>query len=109
MTDPYDALLSEIRDRVDDLGVSLGIWCNRSEPDAHARRAASDAAIGHLHKVRRELVADIREADDRAAARADELLTRLREDRKGVPSAVAAYVCPISGGLGGRPGVPCAG
>ena len=89
MTDPYDAPLSEIRDRVDDLGVSLGIWCNRSEPDAHARRAASDAvdavdaAIGHLHKVRRELVADIREADDRAAARADELLTRLREDREG--------------------------
>lgn len=86
MTDPYDAPLSEVRDRVDDLGVSLGIWCNRSEPDAHARRAASDAvdaAIGHLHKVRRELVADIREADDRAAARADELLTRLREDREG--------------------------
>lgn len=89
MIDPYDAPLSEIRDRVDDLGVSLGIWCNRSEPDAHARRAASDAvdavdaAIGHLHKVRRELVADIREADDRAAARADELLTRLREDREG--------------------------
>ena len=89
MTDPYDAPLSEIRDRVDDLAVALAIWCNRTEPDAHARRAANhavdavDAAIGHLHTVRRELVTDIREADDRAAARADELLARLREDRKG--------------------------
>ena len=88
MTDPYDAPLSALRNHVDDLGVWLGIWCNLSEPDAHARRAASDAghavdaAIGHLHKVRRELVADIREADDRAAARADELFTRLREDRE---------------------------
>lgn len=89
MTDPYDAPLSEIRDRVDDLAVALAIWCSRAEPDAHARRAANnavdaiDAAIGLLHKVRRELVADIREADDRAAERADELLARLREDREG--------------------------
>jgi hypothetical protein len=89
VTDPYDTPLSAIRDRVEDLAVALGIWCNRTEPDAHARRAATDAvdaidaAIGHLHKVRRELVADIREADDRAAARADDLLTRLREDKKG--------------------------
>jgi hypothetical protein len=87
--DPFDQPLSALRDRVEDLAVALAIWCNRTEPDAHARRCANDAvdaidaAIGHLHKVRRELVADIREADDRAAERADELLARLREDRKG--------------------------
>ena len=80
MTDPYNTPLSALRSRVDDLAVSLAIWCDRSEPGAHARRGANDAmdavdaAIGHLHKVRRELVADIREADDRAAARADALL-----------------------------------
>ena len=88
MTDPYDAPLSALRDRVEDLAVALAIWCNRTEPDARARRCANDAvdavdaAIGLLHKVRRELVADIRGADDRGAERADELLARLREDRK---------------------------
>ena len=89
MTDPYDAPLSALRDHVEDLAVALAIWVSRAEPDAQARRCANnavdaiDSAIGHLHEVRRELLADIREADDRAAARADELLARLREDRKG--------------------------
>jgi hypothetical protein len=80
--DTYDAPLSEIRDRVENLAVALAIWCNRSEPDAHARRAANDAvdsAIGHLHTIRRELISEIRTADDRAAAWADELLARGRE------------------------------
>lgn len=86
MTDPYDTPLSALRDRVDDLGVSLGIWCNRAEPDAHARRAASaavdtiDAAIGHLHAIRQLLLTEIRTSDEATAARADALL-RNQEER----------------------------
>jgi hypothetical protein len=86
VTDPYDAPLSAIRDHVENAATWLGIWCNRTEPDAHARRCANDAvdaidsAIGHLHKVRRELLSEIREADDATLARADALLSRTRED-----------------------------
>ena len=41
--DPWDAALSAIRSAVDDLGAWLAIWSARHEPDAHARRCASDA------------------------------------------------------------------
>ena len=41
--DPYDATLSAIRGSVEDLAVALAIWSYREEPDAQARRAASDA------------------------------------------------------------------
>jgi hypothetical protein len=53
----------------------VGIWANRTEPDAHARRCASDAvdainaAIRELHEVRRRLIGEIRVGDDAAAAR----------------------------------------
>ena len=40
--DPYDAALSAIRSSVDDLGAWLAIWSARREPDAHARRCASE-------------------------------------------------------------------
>jgi hypothetical protein len=72
--------LSTIRDHVADLGVSLGIWAGRSEPDARARRAASDAidaidaALAELHRIRQQLVSEIRQADDATAERADALL-----------------------------------
>jgi len=85
--DPYDAPLSAVRNHVDELGTWLGIWCNRSEPDAHARRCANDAmdaidaAIHQLHKVRQHLVSEIRQADDATAARADALL-RNQEGRE---------------------------
>jgi hypothetical protein len=55
---PFDAPLSALRNHVDDLGVWLGIWEKRSEPDAHARRCASnavdaiDSMLGHLYGVR---------------------------------------------------------
>jgi hypothetical protein len=80
VTDPYDGPLSAIRSSVDDLGVWLGIWDNRSEPDAHARRCANDAIDGidamlrDLYTVRRHLVSEIRQADEAAAERADALL-----------------------------------
>jgi len=83
---PYDAPLSAIRDHVDDLGVWLGIWEARNEPDAHARRCAGDAVdaidamLRDLHSVRQELVSEIRQADDATAARADALLHRKEGD-----------------------------
>jgi hypothetical protein len=74
----YDLTL--IRRRIRDLGAWLAVGSARSEPDAHARRCASysvdaiDAALRDLHDLRAALVAEIREADDASAARADELL-----------------------------------
>lgn len=79
---PFDAPLSALRNRVEDLGVWLGIWDNRAEPDAHARRCASDAVnaidatLRDLHSVRQQLISEIRTADDATAARADVLLAR---------------------------------
>ena len=78
--DPWDAALSAIRSSVDDLGAWLAIWSARTEPDAHARRCASDAvdaidaALLELHGIRARLVGEIRRADDQAAARVDALL-----------------------------------
>lgn len=77
---PYDGPLSVLRNRVDDLGTWLAVWEARSEPDAHARRCASqavdaiDSALRDLHSVRQQLITEIREADERADERADELL-----------------------------------
>ena len=77
---PYDAPLSALRNRVDDLGVWLAIWEARNEPDAHARRCAGDAVdsinamLRDLHTVRQQLISEIRQADDATAARADALL-----------------------------------
>ena len=83
--DAYDGPLSAIRSHVDDLGAWLGIWAHRYEPDAHARRCASDAVdaidamLRDLHGVRAQLVGEIRDSDDATAARADALLRSRRE------------------------------
>jgi hypothetical protein len=80
--------LSALRDAVEDLAAVLAIWEARKEPDARARQSASDAvdaidaALGTLYGVRAQLTAEIRQADDATAARADELLARRREDRR---------------------------
>ena len=84
---PYDNPLSALRDAVEGLAVALAIWEARREPDAHARRCASDAvdaidaALRNLYMVRGRLTSEIRQADDATAARADTLLAR-REDRE---------------------------
>jgi hypothetical protein len=81
-----DADLSVIHDSVDSLGPWLAIWEHRAEPDAHARRCASDAiaaidaALAALHRIRARLITETRQADDQAADRADRLLARLREE-----------------------------
>ena len=65
------------------VGGHLAIY--RAEPDAFARRCASDAidaidtGLAALHSLRAELVSQVRRADDQAAARADELLARMRD------------------------------
>lgn len=78
----YDDALSSIRNGAEDLAVALAIWETRNEPDAYARRCASDAvdaidaALRELHGVRARLVGEIRDSDDASAARADALLRR---------------------------------
>jgi hypothetical protein len=78
----YDTPLSALREHVEDLGTWLGFWSNHKEPDAHARRCASDAVdaidavLRDLYLARGRLTAEIRQADDATAARADELLRR---------------------------------
>ena len=84
---PYDGPLSALRNHVENLGAWLAIWEHRSEPDAFARRCASDAVdaidnmLRDLYMVRGRLTSEIRQADDATAARADTLLAR-REDRE---------------------------
>jgi hypothetical protein len=91
--DGFDADLSVTRAAVDDIGVWRAIWDARREPDAFARRCAADAidaidtALAALHRIRAEWVSQVRQADDAAAARADQLLARMRE---GPPGAAAA-------------------
>jgi hypothetical protein len=41
---PNDDTRSALRSGVDDLGVWLAVWEHCQEPDAHARRCASDVA-----------------------------------------------------------------
>ena len=40
---PYDRPLAELREAVESIGPWIGIWEHRQEPDAFARRCASDA------------------------------------------------------------------
>jgi hypothetical protein len=71
---PHDAL-TVIR-HADDLAAWLGIWESRTEPDARARRCASDAVdaidamLRELHRVRQQLISEIKDSDDATAARA---------------------------------------
>ena len=87
----FDADLSAAREGVEYAGVARAIWEPRREPDAFARRCASDAidaidtALAALHRIRAEWITEIRQADDQAAARADALLAQMR-DSPPVPS-----------------------
>jgi hypothetical protein len=86
--DAYDHPLSALRNNVEDLAVALAIWQARDDtkPDAHARRAASgavgaiDGALAQLHKIRQQLIGEIRVSDHQAAARVDALLARRNPD-----------------------------
>ena len=83
--DPFDADLSAAREGVEYAGVARAIWEPRREPDAFARRCASnaidaiDTALAALHRIRAEWITEIRQADDQAAARVDALLAQMRD------------------------------
>jgi len=85
IADAYDGPLSAIRNHAEDLATWLAIWENRAEPDAPARRCASDAVdaidgmLRQLYLLRGRLTREIRDADDASATRADALLGRTRE------------------------------
>lgn len=92
---PYDAPLSDLREDIENIAVWIGIWENRKEPNAFAKRCAADAvdaidaALRDLYQIRGRLTAEIRQADDATAARADALLARtepVRVSRIGHPN-----------------------
>jgi hypothetical protein len=70
-----DAPLSGLRESIENLAAALAVWEHRHEPDAHARRCASDAVdavdamLRSLYDIRARRTGEIREADDAAAAR----------------------------------------
>ena len=84
--DRFGADLSAVHAVWVSLGPWLAVWQARTEPDAHARRCASDAigavddALAALHRIRAGLVGQIRVADDQAAERADALLAARTRD-----------------------------
>jgi hypothetical protein len=79
---------SRLEDHNGVLGVALAQWAARDDTKAQPaiRQAANtamdaiDSMLGELHQLRSRLVGEIRVSDDLAAARADELLARLREE-----------------------------
>jgi hypothetical protein len=79
-----DADLSVILDRAESIPAWVAIWQARTEPDAHARRCASDAIdaaddlLAATHRIRARLVGEVVEADRATAIRVDELLARTR-------------------------------
>lgn len=80
-----------ITEAVADLGVYKAMWDNRGEQATAAQRAAAsqaveriDVTLQRLHRLRSDLVTEIRTADDETARRTDELLERLRRERGGV-------------------------
>ena len=85
----WDADLSRALTAAEGIAGRLAIWQARTEPDAHARRCASDAitaidtAAAALGRIRARLITEARQADDAALARADELLAAAREGPPG--------------------------
>jgi hypothetical protein len=91
--DPARLVIGDATGRLDGhlgvLGVALAQWMARDDAKAQpaVRQAANDAMdavdamLAELHQLRARLVSEIRESDKLAAARADQLLARLRERR----------------------------
>lgn len=79
--------LSVISDQADVLGAALALWATRddSRPQPGTRLAAGtavrciDQMLTGLHRLRSDLVTEIRTSDDSAAARVDALLVRCRD------------------------------
>lgn len=78
---------ANLREHVEMASVALARWAYRDESkDPQVRRSANlavesiDAALTALHRIRQELVGQIREYDDATAKRVDELLARRRAE-----------------------------
>ena len=86
----YDSALSALRGHLGELEVALALWASRDDTKAQpeVRQAANDAmdavdaALRELHGIRGQLVGEIRASDDATAARAAELIVRVRQLRQ---------------------------
>lgn len=89
MSGPLEDVAGALEDEARLLGVSLPQWAARDDSKAQpeVRRAAStamaaiDRMLAALHQARQQLVAEIRQADDGAAARADAMLAGRQGER----------------------------
>lgn len=87
-----ESRLVDVPGRLDDhlgaLGVALAVWATRddskAQPDVtragHAAVEAIDAMLAGLYRARAQLVTEIRQAQDAAAARVDAMLAELCAD-----------------------------
>jgi hypothetical protein len=86
----YDSAMSALRGHFGELEAALALWATRDDTKAQPdiRQAANDAidaidgALRELHGIRAELLGEVRASDDAATARAEELLRRIREERR---------------------------
>ena len=110
-------LAGPLDDELGLMNVNLAIWMARddSKADASVTRAGNqvtdsiDTMLRQLHMLRARMVAEKREHQDLAAARADELLARARElrqeeapssacpDHRPVLDDAAGWYCPACG------------
>lgn len=75
-----------LRTAVESASVNLAVWAGRDggHADASVRQAANDAmtgidaALAELHKIRADLVGEMRRYDDETARRVDALLAERR-------------------------------
>lgn len=80
-TDQIDTV-GELRELIETLGIAIGTWADRSDDPAKAqpreRTAAGgavetiDAMLKGLHRLRRQLVSEVRRSDDAFMAALDE-------------------------------------
>jgi hypothetical protein len=92
MTTPIPADLIDcaaLRDQVELLSGALAQWAYREETKVPGVRAAAnmavesiDGALRELHRIRQELVGQIREFDDETMRRSGDLLEKIRAERE---------------------------
>jgi hypothetical protein len=88
MSTPTDLIdCADLHEHVETASVMLARWAYRDEAGPEVRQAANcavesiDGALRQLHRIREQLVGQIREFDDATAKRVDELLARIRAER----------------------------
>ncbi len=115
MSAPESRRLVDVPGRLDDhlgvLGVALATWATRDDRKAqpevtrtgHTAVEAIDAMLAELHRARQQLVTEIRQAQDAAAARVDALLAQHPGGARGIDSE--SWTCLGCGGqfIGRRP------